>query len=362
MSKTVSVDKSKNVPEAESIVSKSENLAKENEKVDKKTEKEIIKEEFMKISKESESLDKDWRESIKSADLIDETEYFQMKHYIRMVISGDEFGTIIKSRGGTGKTTTTLNYLTTENVEFAYMNSFSTPVAFYIWLYKNRNKIKVIDDVHKLLESEKFAPFLKAILEGYNGERIVFYNTSKPIEDNEGVYPPRFKELGGTIILTNRINDKNIHIDAILSRVPLCELNISNTRMLELMACIAQKPYKNLSVSENMEVYEYCKETLVDSLDLNLRTFNHARNFYNYAKNQSNVNDSEKSKLWKRLINLSLKKDDTDLIIMSVLAENEAKSNDELLKIVNEKLVKPISRATFYRKKDELKKMVKKMN
>lgn len=320
-----------------------------------KSVKEEKKELYEKARKESEKTEESWRNSLKTQDIIDEAEYFQMKHYIKMVVEGHETGTIIKSRGGTGKTTTTLGYLSKENIPFAYMNSYSTPTAFFIWIFKNRKKIKVIDDVHKLLENDKFAPFLKAMLEGFNGKRTVFYNTSKPIEDSEGTYPNSFDEEGGTIILTNRINEKSIHIDAILSRVPMCELNISNERMIELMTCIAKKKYKDMTIEENNVVLNFCKEHLKNSIDLNLRTFNHARNFFNYAKNQKNLSQTEKEALWKRLITQSLKKDDTDLVIMQIAFDDKYATEDEKLEEINKCLTKKISRATYFRRVKELK-------
>lgn len=324
-----------------------------NKEEEKKSKEEAKKEVYEQTKKENEELTAKWKETLRNNEVIDEPEYFQMKHYIKMAVNKDEYGTIICSRGGTGKTHTTLSYLSKENIDFAYLNSFSTPMAYYIWSYKNRKKVKVVDDVHKLLESDKFSPFLKAQLEGFNGKRVVFYGSSKNPEDRDGIYPLSFEEEGSIIILTNRINEKNMHIDAILSRVPRCDLDISNSRMLELMETIAKTPFKGLSVKENMEVLEFCKDKLKNSLDLNLRTFNHARNFFNYAKKQES-SEGKRKELWQRLITQSLKKDDTDLVIMQVLTDDKYANDEERIEAINQQLVKKISRPTFYRRKKEL--------
>lgn len=315
----------------------------------KKSKDEIKKEKLDVVKEKQELTQKDWIDTLKKGTIIDQAEYFQMKHYINMVLNKMENGCLILSRGGTGKTFTTLTYLSKMNIEYAYIDGFTTPAMFYIWLYKNQDKIKVIDDCHKMLESDKFSAFLKAILEGFNGKRVVFYNSTKNLEDSEGQYIPNsFEETGGTIILANRINEKNIHIDAVLSRIPQCKLEIDNSRMLELMGYMAETEYGGLTKQERLEVLQFLRERLTNSVDLNLRTFKHALNFYRYSKSQDDMT------LWGRLTLQSLKKDDVELVIMQVLTSSEYKTDVERIDAINSQLAKPISERTYYNKKKEL--------
>jgi hypothetical protein len=319
-------------------------------KEEKQSKQDIKKEKIDQAKQEESKVQEEWSDRLKEGQMLEEPEYFEMKHYLEMVIRKKEYGCIIASRAGTGKTYTTLTTMAKKGVQYAYMNSYTTEAGFYIWLYKNRGKICILDDIHKILESDKFTPYLKAALEDQNGVRIVCYNSSKNLQDQDGVYPARFEMTGGIIILTNKLNMSNPHIAAVASRVPVNELEITNSRMLEIMGVMAKSPYKSLTEAERLEVYNFLRKELENSTDLNLRTFKHAMNFYDYAKDISDMT------AWKRLITKSLKRDDRDLILLGVL-ENPIYENDEdRLEAFNKQVADKdkISRATYYREKKRL--------
>jgi Cdc6-like AAA superfamily ATPase len=265
-----------------------------------------------------------------------------------MCIKGLSYGVVIQSRPGTGKTFTTLNVMEKNNVDYAYIDSYSTFSAFYIWAYKNRNKIKIIDDVAKCLENDKFSAILKSLLWDVNGKRFVHYASTKNLEDpEEGLIPNSFEEEGSCIILVNKVNEKNIHVDAVLSRVNYVKLEIDNKEMLDNMLFVAQKPYRNLSEPERMEVYEFVKENFANSMDLNLRTLIKAFNFFEYNKMLSD------KVIWKRLT-LKLIKEDDALVIMEQIQNNVKLETDSEKQAEFEKLTGKKGRATYFRYKTKV--------
>lgn len=326
-----------------------EEITEKVEKTEKQTRKEEKLAEVMKAKEQETAVLAKWKETIKSGDIIQKPAYFEMQHYINMVVHRLSYGVIIASRAGTGKTYTTLNLLEKSNVEYAYTDSYSTPAAFYIWLYKNRDKIKVIDDVHKLMESDKFSAFLKSVLWDIGGGvRKVSYNSTKNLEDaNYGVIPNEFEEKGACIILCNKVNEKNIHVDAILSRVNYVQLEITNQEMLDNMEFVAKKAYKQLTEAERMGVYQFLKENFMQSIDLNLRTLIKAFNFYEYAKM------GKDKEIWKRLTMKLIKEDDAIVVMQQILNNEELKTEEER-QLEFERVTGKKGRTTYFRYKRKL--------
>jgi len=336
--------------EEQTVEKKEEHIKDEKELIKEEKERELTK------AKEQEALiQQRWKEDIQKGDIIQRPAYFEMQHYINMVFKRQSTGVAITSRGGTGKTYTTLNILEKNGVDYAYIDSYSTPTAFYIWLFKNKDKIKVIDDVSKLLESEKFSPFLKAVLWGVGGDncRKVCYNSTKNLDDPEvGIVPNEFEETGGCIILANKVNENNLHVDAILSRINYIRLEINNEEMLKNMEFVANKPYRKLIQEERTEVYDYLKEHFRNSVDLNLRTLIKAFNFYEYAKSQES-NEGKKKELWQRLVLKMIKQDDSVAIMEQIMSNPNLPTEKEKMEEF-ERMTGRKGRATFYRYKSKV--------
>jgi hypothetical protein len=127
-------------------------------KEEKKTEKEIKNEQIDKAKEEGNKVLNKLRE-INYSELIS-TCYTEMDAYIDMTARKISNGCIIEGSAGTGKTYRALARC--KNLDFAYLDSFTTPQALYIWLYLNRDKdIVVIDDVAGFFKNDKVLAFLK---------------------------------------------------------------------------------------------------------------------------------------------------------------------------------------------------------
>lgn len=91
---------------------------------------------------------------------------------------------ILKGSAGFGKSHNTLEFLRKLNIDFAYINAYSTPLKFYELLYLNKDKkIIVFDDVQSI-DNPLIINFLKSacwsVLD--NNRKISYLSTSEKFE------------------------------------------------------------------------------------------------------------------------------------------------------------------------------------
>lgn len=315
---------------------------------EKKSEKQIKIENIETVREEEKSLIDSWKSNKTWKDIIDTPAYFEMINYIKMVASGESKCVVIEGAGGFGKSFNTLAILNKENPNYSYTDSYSTAPAFYIWLYKNRDKIVVCDDVIGIMEDRRAQAYLKSATWEVNGKRIIHNMSTKPLEDEDGkVIPSHFEFKGAVIILTNKINKKNPHIKAILTRANYTEVEIGFEEKMKIIEHINKKPYGNLSTKEREEILDFIKEHASEAIpDLNLRTLIHFYKFYEYSKKIGTKG------LWKRLGMKLMKKDDLLVLVMELEKDEKLATLDK--KVAKFKEVSDKSRATYFRLKSRL--------
>src|SRR3990167_1167750 len=308
---------------------KDEILSKETETSveNKKSAKEETSEKIMEVRKQEQSLLDSWKQSKYWKESIESESYFEMINYIRMVAMGLSNGAIISGEGGLGKSFTTISILNQENPNYAYTDSYSTPIAFYAWIYKNKTNILVLDDVVGILEDKRGNAYLKSALWEVNGKRIINNMSMKPPIDEFGMpIPDHFEFTGGIIILTNSLNTKKPHIKSILTRVNHNHIIIGFEEKIKIIEKISKKPYGNLSETSRKEIFEFIKQKSSESTEeLNLRTLVKVYNFYEYSRKIGSKD------LWKRLAMGLLKKDDK-LLLMEELEKQEIPVVDKVKK------------------------------
>lgn len=281
---------------------------------------------------------------------IDNPCYMEMDAYIDMVRLGIAYGAVVIGEGGIGKTWRVIKHL--EGVDYAYTDSYTTPQALYIWLWKNRDKeAVVVDDCANFLDNLKVLAMLKGGLwnVGEHENRIVNYMTTKPMQDAEENYVPQSFILGARmIILTNNINKKNPHIMAVLSRVNSCTVDIPYEELMNILEQVAKKNYIGLSADERMEVYEYLAENTSESTEsLNIRTLIKCFQQRVYSKKIKQPDH------WKKLIMLSILKKNPSLVLVEQLVKDQSFKNEEE-RIKNFEAKSGRSRATYFRMKEQL--------
>jgi hypothetical protein len=312
----------------------------------KKSKTEIKIEKIKKVREEEQQIEDDLKkvhvEQLKS------NVYLEMDAYVEMVARGISYGTIIEGPGGTGKTWRILNNL--KDVDYAYTDSFTTPAAFYIWMYKNRNKeVLIIDDIANFMNNEKILAFLKGGLWEVNGKRIIHYMTTKPLQDENGEYIPNTFILSARmIIITNRLNKRNPHLNAVLTRVNYTKVEIDFDELMNILEQIVKKGFPGLEKEECIEVYEFIKTNASESTaGLNIRSLIKCFQQRVYSKAIENPD------LWKRLAMISILMKNPTLVIVEEI------ENNPKLKTVEDKIKEFKSRtgkvrSTYFRLKEQL--------
>jgi hypothetical protein len=279
--------------------------------------------------------------------------YTEMDTYVDMAIKNISTGALIEGSGGTGKTYRTLN-MALKNLdadEIAYTDSFSTPQAFYIWLYKNREKkLLIVDDCTGVMNNDKVLAFLKGALWDVNGKRLVHYMTTKPLQDETGDYVESSFEMNASIvIITNYLNKKNPHIQAVLSRINYCLVDIPRGELLKILEQISKNSFKELTEEERFEVFSYLKDkTSGSTSDLNIRTLFKMFMFKTYVKEKKDVSPD----FWKVLSDKMLKRDDKMALVEKLINDTNFENEDERVKAFTEMTGK--GRASYFRLKKQL--------
>lgn len=320
------------------------------EKRDKKTKDEIKQEKLQKVLQKEKEVEQSFFNS--KIDDLESSCYMEMDNFVEMVKLGTSYGAIIEGSGGTGKTWRIMNHL--QDCDKAYTDSFTTPQALYCWMYRNRNKdVLIIDDVAGFLDNDKILAFLKGGLwhVGDEQNRYINYMTSKPLKDEVGNYVPnKFILNARMVIITNKLNQKNPHVKAILTRINHCQLEIPYDELINILSQVAKKEYDGLTYDERMEVFNFIKNNASESTEnLNIRTL--VKCFQ--QKVYSNlIGDSER---WKKLATISLLNSNPQLVrLQEILLNPEYASESEKI----EAFMKSTGRtkSTYYRWKKDLKK------
>ena len=306
-----------------------------DEKAKEQAQKEIMQNQVKKQEKE---LINEWRKSdyqdidIKSFDI--------PKHYIQMVCRGICNSCILIGSGGTGKTFMTINILKKEKCNFVYQNTYTTSLELYKYLYDNKDKVIILDDVEGL-DNPKSLAILKSALWETDGKRIITMNTADRVLQE---IPKIFEFKGKIIMLSNRLNEKDEHTQALITRSNYYELNFSYKEKLRIMKEITKKEYKNT----NLELREKALNLVVKNTDiytneLNFRTLIKTYDLLLYDKNRA-------EKLLKATLKIN-----TDIKLITELMKNDKSINEQIEEF---RLKTGKSRATYFRLKERVKELL----
>lgn len=312
----------------------------------KKTKQEIKIEKIQEARRKEEEIDKKLKES--PPGILKSNVFLEMDAYTDMVAKGITYGCIIEGRGGTGKTYRVIQRL--KDVDYAYTDSFTTPQAFYIWMYRNRHKeVLIIDDVAGFMNNDKVLAFLKGGLWEVNGQRIIHYMTTRPMQDETGNFVPNAFILNARmVIITNKLNKKNPHLNAVLTRVNYCRVEMDHEELMGILKQVAEKDYPGLSKEDRIQVYKFIEENTSEANDdLNIRSLIKCFQHKLYSKK---IGDKD---LWKRLALLNIVQKNPQLVIVEQLMKDDSfKTEADRVKEFRKQTGK--SRATYFRLKEQL--------
>lgn len=291
--------------------------------------KEISDEEAKaQIQEEGEKVIKEWKAE-NPKNMIDSDKKEFIRDYLKMISLGHIKSLIIHGKTGLGKTFMVLNLAKEEKIDFVYRSGYTTPLSLYKFLYENRDKIVIFDDLEGLFNNEIAVSILKASLWEANGRRIVSYDTtSKKID----LIPRTFEFTGKLIVLTNRINGKkDEHFKALVSRTTNYELIFTYDELLKMANKIIDS--RKLTESQKTAVRDIIKKHIDISSEFNYRTLDKIIEFVRF-------NEAKGEKLF-----LACNEKDENLALIVKLMESNLPLNEQIRHFIEQT---GLSRRTYF--------------
>lgn len=273
-----------------------------------------------------------------------------LAHHVRIVAQKMSNGLFVYgSKGGLGKTKTILRTLCEEGVQPVILNGHCTPMALYEALYRNADKVVILDDADSLYRSLPALGILRSALWGEtNAKRLVTYNST------QSELPQSFHFSGQIVFVANIIPRNNAAFEAVLSRVDVFELSATNDDVLQLMRKLAVEGFEDLTATECLAVVDFIAE-FASTRDLSLRLLEPSYRKVIYAKD-ANID-------WRELVRTQLEqigRDDTPSPVEGrafeqSCMEEAVKANPSSVKDQEEMWCKATgkSRASFFRLKQK---------
>ena len=323
------------------FIEKFSNLLSEEYKDKESAEAMKIQEEKTKvenqerIEKEEQELIDEWKN--KKAENIEVSEFDTAKHLILLTTRGFSYATILTGEGGIGKSFLTINTIKQETKDFVYKCGYTTPMSLYQFLYQNKDKLIVLDDIEGIFKDNIALSILKGALWDTDGKRLVQYDTtSKKISA-----PSCFEFTGRLIVLCNKIqNDTDVSVKAMLSRTNHYKINFTYHQKLKMIKMILNK-HKDISKEQKALVLKILKKnTDVATENFNFRTLEKLISLVRY-------NEKKAEELFVKTIDIN----SFQKIVWELM--NSGKSMNEQVSSFFERTGK--HRSTFYEVKREVK-------
>jgi len=215
-------------------------------------------------------------------------EFNTAKDLIGVTLKGLSPATLIEGEGGIGKT-----FLTIETVKevvepdnWVYKSGFTSPLAFFKFLYHHRNhEIIILDDVEGIFNSLTSLAILKRATYETAGKRLIFYDTTSHKADG---IPSVFELKAKLILLCNRIPNKHTpDTAAFLSRVIHYVVYFSYQQKMEILKQILMGR-GDLSKNDKDIVFKIIqKETSFATKNLSIRTLEQLISFVKYDQDKA---------------------------------------------------------------------------
>jgi hypothetical protein len=279
-------------------------------------------------------------------------EYELAEDIIRMVLERLIPSCILKGEGGLGK-----SYLANTMCEehcpdnYIYFSGHITPKQLYLYLYKNKDKIIILDDIEDLLKNDTSIGILKSALWAVKGHRLVSYATT---ETDGTPTHMQFDFNGGIIILLNKIPRKhNPIIKALESRSKVYDVKLTYYQKIRVMEQILRGDSfyhlikRELTATEREQLIKDLKaNTSMAFENFNFRTMEKFAIDWVYCKKYYPDDPDHHIKLYRATTKIDQEKD-----LVYKLKNSTLSISEQISKFTNET---GKSRATFYRIKKEI--------
>lgn len=275
-------------------------------------------------------------------------EYEYVEDFVNMVLQGLSPACILVSEGGLGK-----SYLVRTICEekcpdkYVIFRGHITPKQLFVYLFMNKNKIVIFDDIEDLLKNDKAVGILKSALWAVKGEsRIIKYATT----NKDGTpYHVEFEFAGGIILLLNKIpREHNPIVQALKTRNSVLEIKLTYKQKLKIMENILRNDSfyhligQELSNEDRGRLIKDLRENTSLSLEnFNFRTMEKLVIYYAYNK-KAHPDEPDRHVIMHKLTN----KTDEEKEIVYRLIQANLPIATQITKFTE---VTGKSRATFYR-------------
>lgn len=198
----------------------------------------------------------------KTTDVLEKA-YATIKEFTKtLAISKRINGLILESSTGLGKTFNVTKALSEMglkiNEQFVVLTGYTTPLELFQFLYHNRDKIIIMDDIRTIFESERAIGMLLSALYHPSNRRVISYLSSTDKLD-----VPKTFEFVGKIVWC--VNDLPKGIDNIKSRCLYYPFNFSYKEVIEILYEVAKT--KDIP----SYIVDYIKEKTNESYRVDLR-------------------------------------------------------------------------------------------
>jgi hypothetical protein len=243
------------------------------------------------------------------------TTFKELSQYYKAFIEGYIPFMIVKSSGGHGKTYAIEKLRDETGINTLIFSGHATPLSIYLELFKNSSSRVVFDDVDQLLTNKTTTALLKQICE-LKDEKTIRYSTTAKIGED---IPSYFVSRNKVLLITNKLNQNDANLKALLTRALYIEFCPSNDEILKIMAHFPKG-------KEEKEVYKFLS-SLKDLLPLTFRDYEKL-NYLQVAKidykkyflehNKINTDEYKIFEIKNNIKNKSINKDDAIIQIMNL--------------------------------------------
>ena len=299
----------------------------------KLTEKEILEKEMKTLEQEEQKT----LEKIKSSGSPNIDRFFSdMMNFVTMVAkpTSDIHSLFLIGDSAVGKSFNTIRALVNGNIDFKYVAGNISPLACYILLYENRDKVIIFDDTIGLVRNRQ------TILQGLwspEGDRFISWNSTS----GKLTVSPRFKFSGKIIFMLNEI-PSTLDFKVLLSRCMCYHMGLDYREVLQLMYEIAKLKHNSLNAQERIGVVDFIRDNTNEATeDFNLRLQKKVESIYLYDKTN-----------WIQLSRTLINENKAKNVVLELIKSNIP--IQEQIRQFREKT--DMSRASYFRYKNEVSK------
>ena len=269
---------------------------------------------------------------IKKSNIRELSEYYKnyYEHIESFLKNKKTNGFICVGEAGIGKSFNLMLKLKEKQLDFKLIKGHFTPLAFYKFLYENREKSYIIiDDITKLANDKDIISLLLGALDYDN--RLVEWESSRPLTAD---LPRNFIFNSKIFILANQFDETNEFLKALKDRCVYYELRFSREQIIEMLYILAKK--RNYP----LELVDYIKELSENEIikNLSLRILDKIYPYYSRPN-------------WKELVREIMETDEMLSLVYQIIKETKI-VKEQVRRFIEET---GMSRRTFFRYKKKLK-------